>query len=425
VGALLISAELSLYNDSTSASLNGQHSTLTGSNASYLKRVIDPWNEFETTWSTQPATTTVNQVLLPATTNPHQHFTNINVLALVNDMIANPTTSFGFMLILQDETPYRALVLASSDHPDATRHPKLVITYANPAGNTICHNLRLDAGCGKDVFIWRADDPGYNNSNLNFGTSTSLLVHGWTSNGYTDISRTMLDWDLSFIPSNATIVSADLSLYNDPNSASFNGEHSNLTGQNNSYIQRIIQSWEEYGVTWNTQPNTTVQNQLSVPASVSPHQDFLNLNVTALMQDMISNPGSNYGLMMQLVNESPYRDLVFASSENHTAARHPRLQICYDYPTGINNTDAPDDYVSVFPNPAHGVLNISFNAGIKKQDFVFEIKDMLGQSVLSKIVKSQTGKWNASLDISGLAEGMYLVLITGENKISAKKILVY
>jgi hypothetical protein len=123
--AVITDAKLSLYAwDGTSE----QHSTLSGSNATLLRRVTSPWNENTVTWSSQPTTTSVNQVLLPASTSLTENYTGMNITHLVNDMIANP--NYGLMLQLQNESYYRRMTFASSDHPNPALRPKLEVTYA-------------------------------------------------------------------------------------------------------------------------------------------------------------------------------------------------------------------------------------------------------------------------------------------------------
>ena len=48
---------------------------------------------------------------------------------LIEDMVANPLESHGFMYRLQNEDHYRAMIFASSDHEDSDLHPKLEIEY--------------------------------------------------------------------------------------------------------------------------------------------------------------------------------------------------------------------------------------------------------------------------------------------------------
>jgi hypothetical protein len=129
--AKINSAFLTLYFNPTSSN-NVGHSQLSGSNASVLQRVTDIWNEFSVNWDNQPRTTTQNEIILPADTHFRQNYT-VDVTALLQDMVDDTAGSFGFMLKLQSEIYYRILIFASSDHPDTTLHPKLVINYSNPA----------------------------------------------------------------------------------------------------------------------------------------------------------------------------------------------------------------------------------------------------------------------------------------------------
>ena len=54
---------------------------------------------------------------------------NINVTQLVQDMVNNPSSSFGFMISMQDTTIYRRLIFASSDNTNPSKHPMLLVKY--------------------------------------------------------------------------------------------------------------------------------------------------------------------------------------------------------------------------------------------------------------------------------------------------------
>ncbi len=125
--ATIINATLTLIHDSTSVSPFG-HSTLSGSNASYLRRVISPWAENTITWNNQPANTTTNQVILPQSDSIDQDYV-IDATMLVQDMVNDPSNSHGFSLELVTEQYYRSMTFSSSDSPDAFRWPKLEICY--------------------------------------------------------------------------------------------------------------------------------------------------------------------------------------------------------------------------------------------------------------------------------------------------------
>src|SRR6185436_15114022 len=120
---------------SGSGSPAGSHTSLTRSNASFLQKVTSSWNENTITWNNQPATTTTNQVTLAQSTDPHQDY-SLDVTTLVQNRVTTPATNFGFMLRLQTELNYAALVFASSDNADITRRPKLSLTYNIPLASS-------------------------------------------------------------------------------------------------------------------------------------------------------------------------------------------------------------------------------------------------------------------------------------------------
>ena len=129
-GALITDAQLFLYGATDLPS--GTHSTLSGSTEWLLQRVVSSWN-LSKTWATSPTATTLNQVSMPASTTGDQNF-QANVTNLVQDMVDNPQSSFGFKMKLQTEAHYRRINFASRNYATASKRPKLVITYTTTAG---------------------------------------------------------------------------------------------------------------------------------------------------------------------------------------------------------------------------------------------------------------------------------------------------
>jgi hypothetical protein len=78
---------------------------------------------------------------------------------------------------------------------------------------------------------------------------------------------------------------------------------------NSSLLQRITENWEENIVTWNTQPASTTQHQVILPQSTNYMQDYLDIDVTLLTQDMQKD--NNYGFLLRLANEVPSNGLMF------------------------------------------------------------------------------------------------------------------
>lgn len=181
---------------------------------------------------------------------------------------------------------------------------------------------------GKDAEVFSCIPCGYDTKN--YGTKKDFNAFAWTNGGNLTMVRSLIQFDLSFIPANALISSAQLSLYF--NSTSPEGYHS---GTNASYLQKIIAPWGETTVTWNNQPATTTTNQVLLPTSSSNTQNYLNINVTNLISDMALNPATNYGFMIKLVDETIMKKMIFASSDHVTATMRPKLVITYTTPLPI------------------------------------------------------------------------------------------
>ena len=182
--------------------------------------------------------------------------------------------------------------------------------------------LQPNANDGKDAFI-RDLMPSQN-----FGNQSENTILAWTFNSDPMVTRVLIDFDLSSIPQGATVNTANLYLYNYPNAPSCNGQHSQLSGPNNMYIEKISTAWDEQTVSWSNQPATSLLNQQSIPPSTSSNQDYV-IGVSAIVQDMIDNPLTSHGFMLRLQNESYYRSVVFGSSDNISPALRPKIIITY------------------------------------------------------------------------------------------------
>lgn len=128
--AKIVNATLSLYFNPTSPELPSTlgHSQRDGSNKSILSRINSPWSEETVTWNSQPSISTDNQIFVKASTTDDKDYV-IDVKNLIEDMVTNPSESFGFLYMLENEDYYRAMIFASSDNANSDLHPKLEIEY--------------------------------------------------------------------------------------------------------------------------------------------------------------------------------------------------------------------------------------------------------------------------------------------------------
>ena len=403
-GAVIKSASLTLYYDPSASNGNGQ-STLSGSNAAWLQRITGSWNQSTVTWNNQPAVTTMDEAALPASVSMTENYTT-DVTSLVQDMIDNPTTSFGFMISLQTEQYYRSLVFGSSNNPDSTLHPKLVVTYTSG-----CVNLTLqpNSETGNDASIYSiyptlASPAGY-----------ELDALSWTISGNPYTMRGLMNFDLATIPAQSIIQSAVMTLYYDPSASNGNGQ-STLSGSNAAWLQQITSTWNQNTVTWNNQPPTTTRDEAALLASTSATEDY-TIDVTTLVQDMIDSPATSFGFMISLQTEQYYRSLVFGSSNNPDSTLHPKLDICYTNNAGIHELMNAANDVNIYPNPASSQLTIHSSSFNNETVTVF-VMNMLGE-----LMQKEKLRWNneINLNTANLPAGVYVFQMQSEYGSAVKR----
>jgi hypothetical protein len=180
--------------------------------------------------------------------------------------------------------------------------------------------LQPDASTGKDVII-RSSDP-----DLNDGEAVELSVNATTAQELPLIQRALFEFDLSEIPSGSEILMAILSLWYAEGSDS---AHSVETGPNTAFLQRVTTAWDEATVTWNNQPGSVITNRVIINSSSEPEEDYPEIDVTLLVQDMIDYRESSYGFLMLLETEEGCRGLYFASSDHPDPDLRPRLHVRY------------------------------------------------------------------------------------------------
>jgi len=169
------------------------------------------------------------------------------------------------------------------------------------------------------------------NPTLNQPNREFIMAMGWTFSSTDIIYRSYLNFDLSSIPSGAKIQSAKLSLFADTSSTLFPGTQpgqNSLTGSNACFLKRVTSPWDENTITWTNQPSFDDVNKITLDQSVSFSQNYV-VDVTQMVKDQISNPVLYYGFVLQLVNEDPYKRMVFYSSDGPYEQFHPKLQINY------------------------------------------------------------------------------------------------
>lgn len=395
-GANITSAKLNLYFNPNVGSLT----THSGNNQAYLQRVTGPWADNTVTWNNAPVGSNQNQVTLPQSSSPTQDYLNIDVTAMVNDMMISG--NYGFLLKLVNETPTAALLFCSTAVADTGKHPQLIITYDGACRDSVADR---DAALGIHYNNNTGDD--------NYSTAGQNAAFAINGNSGLNLNRAIFSFDLGSIPQNATITSAKLDLFANTNVGSLNGH----MGANQCYLQRVSAPWNENTVTWNNAPVGSTQNQVTLAQSTTTNQDYLDIDVTGMVADMVVN--GNYGFLLKLVNETPTAGLLFCSMEYPDANKHPHLEVCYTLGTDVVTQTFTEQNINVFPNPTNGIFNVNITkTGNAKS--IIEVYNINGALVQS----TTTAQNNNTLDLSGNPAGIYLIKVIVNNKTYNHKIIL-
>ncbi len=270
---------------------------------------------------------------------------------------------------------------------------------------------------GKDGMA--RDDPLYNVAIRNFANSTEMLVHAWTDQGVPVYARAYLAFDLSSIH-RTDLLHATLVLHNNPE-GTFDGEHQPWSGPNNAWIRRVITPWEETELTWNNQPASTEVHQVAIPASVDPHQSYA-IDVTQLVGEMLGPfRDRSHGFMIVLEDETPYRALVFATSDYDDADKRPSLELVFLGPTPVQEeTGIVPVNMEIYPNPASERVEVRADLPTGKTGHI-ELLNVLGQVLHSQRVHEST---RVQLSLQGLSQGQYWLRLGTANDVIIKALIV-
>ncbi|MEI6434226.1 MAG: PKD domain-containing protein [Bacteroidota bacterium] len=247
---------------------------------------------------------------------------------------------------------------------------------------------------GKDALI-NSVFPDYN-----WGDATGLYASAWTYDGEFGIGRSAIRFDLSQIPPDAKIVEARLTFYYNPG-VGFGFQ----SGENESYLEKITEDWNEMTVTWSNCPTTIYAGAVFIPKTQTETSDVKDVDITAFVAEWVKHPQTNFGFMHRMVTEIEYCGVFLTSSEFSDPSRRPKLVMKYidcDSPVAafgskvqiplVSFTDSSshadswfwdfgDGYFSNLQNPMHSYAQ----QGI--YEVCLTVEDSCGSDTVCKTIK--------------------------------------
>ena len=160
------------------------------------------------------------------------------------------------------------------------------------------------------------------NPNNNYGSASTLDI-GEDSNGNDDYIY--IRFDLSGIPSDAVIVSAELKLY----------AKEGIADGKTVKIYRVLGDWSETGITWSNKPDNAANETDS--AAIPSTNNWMVLDVTGDVEGFVNGSFSNYGWVIKCVDCSAVVKN-FASREYSDASKRPKLVVEYVEPNTVTTT---------------------------------------------------------------------------------------
>jgi RHS repeat-associated protein len=255
-----------------------------------------------------------NAIIVPPTITPTftPTFTSTSTNTPTNTPTSTPTST-----LTPTFTPTNTITSTPTNTPTTTAAPTVYTLVLQPNGAN-----------GVDTYILKSD------STANYGTSADLGI-GEKNNATDSVARSLIKFDLSSLPADATVVSATLSLWTSQDLSD------NDTTVN---VYRLKKSFNESQANWNR--SASGANWQTAGASGVNDRESTSIGSVAILnneslntekqisldpskvQEMINGTLANNGFLLAASGELNDR-FMFKSSDTSTASQRPKLVIQY------------------------------------------------------------------------------------------------
>lgn len=278
---------------------------------------------------------------------------------LVDDWVNGKLSNFGVSLQAMEELDQDTVWFTSSEDVPVANRPILVVLYVPPAGPTFTPTATamrtatltatptrtstptrtpsLTSTPGMTIVTFQNGLNGYSgcyDTRISSESSTLNFANSDLKVGARQHLATLISFDLSNIPGNATVISATLSVY------SYQREGSGSFGVD---IYAVRRPWIEDQATWNTATSSVAWGLPGCNSTFSDRaemrSDGVSVGATGWytwsvrddVQRIVNQPGTNAGWLLRQSTELPGA-LYMHSSEHTTTSQRPKLSVAYSVP---------------------------------------------------------------------------------------------
>jgi hypothetical protein len=135
---------------------------------------------------------------------------------------------------------------------------------------------------------------------------------------------------------------------------------------------------------------------------------------------LLATWSGNYTTMPAPITSATGGVMIVWGSNN--SGRDEGWDISFSPMVGVTTPESFEN-LTVYPNPAHEILNIEFNSP-KVQNVNLSLATITGNNITTDLFRSVSGNFKTTLDISGLPRGIYLLNLRSEQGNSVQKIVI-
>lgn len=149
---------------------------------------------------------------------------------------------------------------------------------------------------------------------------------------------------------------------------------------------------------------------------------FIDGRDAILQADFQNNFGANQCLIWSVFAR---RGVGYSAVQGSSSSAMDQVE-AFDMPpstvldcSGWGTTDFDTNYFQIYPNPTHGILNVASTT--VSGEVQINLFDVNGRKVMTKVVNMNG---NATMDVSELSAGIYMLQLVSNEKIQTEKLIV-